>query len=94
MKSDYKIVIGYILDRTKTASQIIDLIADIVALARNFRNIQFTYCNKNVNRLTNAIAKKAHCITNSLYYCYNEYFSVGSKEKRKKPNLGWFTKVN
>lgn len=65
-------MVNSIVDRTKLLSQIINLIIDIVTLARNFRNTQFNYLSRNANRLADVIATKAHRIVNGLYYSFNE----------------------
>lgn len=60
------------MGKTIVPSQITNHTIDIVNLARNFNNIQFKYCNRNANRLADAIDKKTHCTINGLYHCYIE----------------------
>lgn len=51
------------------SSQIVNHIIDISVLARNLKNIQFIYCNRDMNRLVDKIAKQVHCTLNNVCHC-------------------------
>lgn len=44
----------------------INHVADIVSLARNFDDIQFSYCNRSQNFLADRIAERSHYTCNAV----------------------------
>lgn len=51
-------MINSIMGKIKASRQIINHITVIVNLTCKFRNIQFSYCNRKANRLTDATIKR------------------------------------
>lgn len=66
IESNSQLLINSIIGKTKVPSQFVNLVNDILLLVRNFRNIQFIYCKRAANRMTDKIAKSAHCTFNGL----------------------------
>lgn len=55
MKSDSEIVTNSVVGKNKALSLIVNLIADAISLTHSFKNIQFNYRSRSVNRLTDTV---------------------------------------
>lgn len=62
------------MGKSKTPSQIFNLILDIITLARAIRNIKFMYSNRSANRLAVKITKKPIYVLLKPMYCKNVSF--------------------
>lgn len=83
VESDSQLIIKSIEGQTDIFSLIINHVADIKNLVKNFNNIEFSYCTRIHNNLVDTIAKRLVLVL--LLSIYG--FSFPKKRKKKTTNV-------